>query len=139
MPFLKFPDHYKCMYIDSDGGYISPRKLVKAQKLLAAKSGCEIVADIVQHITILKEPTECVSVVTDTHRVFQSKRVLIASGAFTSCRNLLPRSRLPNLQILGKTITLVCTKVFIDIIIGMCILYQYNIDYTHFDIKMFTT
>ena len=108
MPFLKFPNDYECLCTESKSGYISPRRLVRAQKSLAAQAGCDVVDDIVQRLD-KDRSSGYINIVTDKQQIFRTKRALICTGAFTICRDLLPSNRLPKLKIQTETVS----KVYI--------------------------
>lgn len=93
----------KCPYINfsadtcgfrefKNAGYINPRKLVEAQQFLARTQGCVIFDDVVNHVTriVQSDGTYVMKVETESGHVIDSKTVLLATGAFTEFRNLLP-------------------------------------------------
>lgn len=109
-PFMKLLDD-EVVLLDSGGaGHISARNLVAAQQQIAGKQGCVIIRDIVSNIE------ECVQsmgltkmkVTTDSGNVILAQRILICTGAFTNCRQLLPnyRSLVPNMKITQDTVAL---------------------------------
>lgn len=89
-PYLNVSDDDYGMMETTDAGYISPRSLVKAQITVAVKNGCIYNPDVVNDVRRIVEKGNYLMVVqTDRNTIF-AKRVLLATGAFTPFRNILP-------------------------------------------------
>ncbi|XP_060558104.1 uncharacterized protein LOC132718426 isoform X2 [Ruditapes philippinarum] len=75
-----------------NAGHINPRRIVQAQKVIAAEQGCTIIDDVVNHVTriVQSDGTYAMQVKTEEGRTILCKRVLLATGAFTTFKNLMP-------------------------------------------------
>lgn len=90
--FLKLNDDTCGLLERGNAGYINPRKMVQAQKKIASKQGCTIVDDVVCHVSrrVQSDGSYFMRIETATGQVIESKAVLLATGAFTAFRDLLP-------------------------------------------------
>ena len=71
-------------------GYISPRKFVLAQQICAAKQGCDVIRDTARQVTRINKAGELLmQIVCISGNIYLSKKVLLATGAFTTFRDLL--------------------------------------------------
>jgi glycine/D-amino acid oxidase-like deaminating enzyme len=86
LPFLAFPDGYQLLWEGPPAGYINPRALIQAQLALAAGQGAAISRETA--VSVQPEKT-AVRVATQEGQVYQARRVLLATGAFTNCFDLL--------------------------------------------------
>ena len=77
-----------------DAGYLNPRRLIEAQQTIAKRSGCEIIDDTVSSVrrVIASDNSYCMQVLTEGSRQILCRKVLLATGAFTTFRDLLPAS-----------------------------------------------
>ncbi|KAK3575877.1 hypothetical protein CHS0354_029826 [Potamilus streckersoni] len=93
-PYLTFAEDDVGLYQSTNCGHISPRKLVRAQQVIASNNGCTIIRDVVAHVRRIVQSNSIymMEVVTEDGSVYKSKTVLITTGAFTTFRNLLPYS-----------------------------------------------
>ena len=91
-PYLDFATKDIGVFESTNAGYINPRKLVEAQKLIASKHGCTYVDDVVNNVTRTNQSdgSYIMEVVTGHGRKFKCSKVLLATGSFTAFRNLLP-------------------------------------------------
>ena len=111
---LKYP--YLNVPLDADAiivkqaGCINPRVLLKAQQQIAMNHGCQIIADIVDSIHL--EPSGHHIVNTDSGKQISTKKVLLATGAFTECRNLLPKGFSPAMNSTTETVLFVSTSMY---------------------------
>ncbi len=87
-PEFDFPERSKGIFEDAPSGYINPRHLVKAQLKVFGKNNGTIINEIAQEIIHEKD---CLKIVTGAGNILESKKVLIAAGAFTNSLNLLDR------------------------------------------------
>ena len=92
-PFFKFSQYDSAIYESKNAGNVSPRKLLKAHKVMAAKQGCDFINDIVCQVfkDINAAGCDVMIVQLETGRKVVCKSVLLAPGAFTSFRDLLPK------------------------------------------------
>ena len=56
MEHLSWPQHCEAIFQPQNAGHISPRNLVKAQKVLAGKNNCQIISDAL--VTKITKPEE---------------------------------------------------------------------------------
>lgn len=105
-PFFDFNANDAGIYERKSSGFISPRNMIKAQLKLAQLNGCNVIIDVVSDITrILSEDKENImEIKTDSGKKIMSKKVLIATGAFTSFRNLLGKDIHPDVNLFGANV-----------------------------------
>ena len=101
-PYLATSEDRIGTYQEVNAGYISPRKMVKVQKLLAGQGGCDIINDIVKRISPIGSAWYEIEAEKSGH-VIRGKKVLVATGCFTHSRDLLPKGL--ELKILPAGIT----------------------------------
>jgi glycine/D-amino acid oxidase-like deaminating enzyme len=97
--YFAFPQGSEGVYEKHDAGHISPRKLVKAQCILAEKAGATCVRDVA---TKVADEGARVVVSTVQGQVYSADQVLVAAGGFSNGQALLPQ-RLA-LQVYARTI-----------------------------------
>lgn len=77
----------------ADAGYINPRRLCLAEQRAAQSGGChvirDVVSDVVEDVATGNEAAR-MRIVTDGGLTLRARKVLIATGAFTDFRRLLP-------------------------------------------------
>ena len=100
-PYFSFPSGSAGIFEAKGAGHISPRKLVKAQSLLAEKAGAAVIRD---HATTIREEGGAAVVTTAGGRVYRAEKVLLAAGGFSIAQNLLPQS--VDMTVYGRTVTL---------------------------------
>ena len=110
-PFLTINEKHAGLFSQDKSGCINPRNLIKAQKELAVRGGCQITNDIVKRVTPLGSEGYEVEVESSGH-VIRGKKVLLTAGCFTESRNLLPKGIKLNMQAVTFTILLVCFPKF---------------------------
>ena len=103
-PFLEVPALTTGVFLRK-AGYINPRVLHKAQQQIAMKHGCQIIDDVVD--SIHQEPSGHHILITDSGKQIFTQKVLLATGAFTECRNLLPEGVSPAMDSTTETFLLV--------------------------------
>jgi len=101
--FFKFPDNARGYLEEEMAGHINPRKLIEAQLRTMEKSGGVRVSDTV--VGLLRHDSGMWHVHTESNRVFATKNVLLAPGAFANFNNLLPGEL--DLTLKGETVLLV--------------------------------
>ena len=108
-PYLEVPALTTGVFLKR-GGYINPRVLHKAQQQIAMTHGCQIVDDVVDSIHL--EPSGHHILNTDSGKQISAKKVLLATGAFTECRNLLPKGVSPAMNSTTETVLFVSIKKY---------------------------
>ena len=100
-PYFAFPAGSAGIFEAKGAGHISPRKLVKAQSLLAEKAGATVIRD---HAASIREDGGVAVVTTAGGKVYRAEKVLLAAGGFSISQNLLPQS--VDMTVYGRTVTL---------------------------------
>ncbi|PDT05622.1 FAD-dependent oxidoreductase [Rhizobium chutanense] len=100
-PYFAFPAGTAGVFEARGAGHISPRKLVKAQSLLAEKAGAAVIRDYV--VSIGSEGGAAV-VKTSGGQSYRAEKVLLAAGGFSIAENLLPRP--VAMTVYARTVTL---------------------------------
>lgn len=92
----------------SGSGYLNPRKLVMAELKAAIANGCKFIDEIVNEITDgFDDSGESVHRVRmDSGNEICTRKVLLATGAFTPLRRLLPPGVHPNIGAMAQTVIL---------------------------------
>ncbi|MBY5811938.1 NAD(P)/FAD-dependent oxidoreductase [Rhizobium leguminosarum] len=100
-PFFAFPDGGAGVFEARGAGHISPRKLVKAQSLLAEKAGATIIRD---HVVSIRSEGGSAVVETSGGLSYRAEKVLLAAGGFSIAENLLPQP--VAMTVYARTVTL---------------------------------
>ena len=100
-PFFAFHDGCAGVFEARGAGHISPRKLVKAQSLLAEKAGATIIRD---HVVSIRSEGGLAVVNTAGGQTYRGEKVLLAAGGFSIAENLLPRP--VAMTVYARTVTL---------------------------------
>ncbi|MBX4928777.1 NAD(P)/FAD-dependent oxidoreductase [Rhizobium binae] len=100
-PFFAFADGCAGIFEAKGAGHISPRKLVKAQSLLAEKAGAAVIRD---HVVSIREEGGAAVVMTAGGLAYRAEKVLLAAGGFSIAENLLPRP--VEMTVYGRTVML---------------------------------
>ncbi len=87
-PFFSFPFGSEGVWERKNAGYVNPRRLVKAQALLAERQGAAIIPETVSSI---RQVGDAVTVTTAEGNSYLGEKVLVAAGGFSINENLLPR------------------------------------------------
>jgi len=88
-----------------DAGYINPRRQCLAQQTAAQRGGGHVIRDVVSDVTEdLRDGTATIKVITEGGLVIRARKVLIATGAFTDFRRLLPPGVRLQLQYLTQSV-----------------------------------
>lgn len=90
-----FPEQFHATYEPAPAGYINPRDLIKAQSIIAKQNGVVHVEDVVKTLTPQPPPPEgrggeVYSVSLLGGGEISAEKVLLTTGAFTNCYDLLP-------------------------------------------------
>ena len=107
-PYLTVPTGTVGILFPSQGGHINPRVLHKAQQAIAKSRGCQIMDDVVD--SIHQEPSGHHILNTDSGKQISAKKVLLATGTFIECRNLLPKGVSPAMNSTTETVLFVSIK-----------------------------
>ncbi|MGN6194269.1 MAG: NAD(P)/FAD-dependent oxidoreductase [Ginsengibacter sp.] len=83
-----FPSSSKGIFEEAPSGHINPRLLIKAQLNLFGKNGGEIFNDTAADVS---NKNNEIKITTLSGKIFYSKKVLLAPGAFVNFFNLLPQ------------------------------------------------
>ncbi len=108
-PYLAIENIHEGVYTSKKSGHISPRNMVAAQKMAARKAGCDVIDDVVARVI----PIGSGGYQVEAERsglVFRTKKVLLATGCFTECRDLLPKNLKPLIQVQSVSVLLVSTS-----------------------------
>lgn len=100
-PYFAFPAGSTGIFEAKGAGHISPRKLVRAQSLLAEKAGAAMIRD---HVISIREESGAAVVTTAGGEVYRAGKVLLAAGGFSISQNLLPQS--VDMTVYGRTVAL---------------------------------
>ncbi len=87
-PFFQFDEGTEGVFEPRNAGYISPRKFVAAQNLLAEKAGAEIIRKVA--VSVREQGGRGV-VETADGETLTADRVLVAAGGFSIQEGLLPQ------------------------------------------------
>lgn len=99
-PFFSFSSGTEGVYEPRGAGHISPRRLVKAQSLLAEKAGARVIK---QTVLSIRDENGLAVVTTAEGDTFTAEKVLLAAGGFSIAENLLPRP--VEMKVYGRTVT----------------------------------
>ncbi|WEX86231.1 FAD-binding oxidoreductase [Sinorhizobium garamanticum] len=87
-PWFRFPHGYGGIHEGRGAGHINPRALVRAQTLLAERSGARVIRS---EVISVDERSDHIAIATADGQTFRAGRVLIAAGGFSLSKALLPR------------------------------------------------
>ena len=106
LPYLSLPAGHEGVLEEKRSGYVNPRMLVMAEQIAARQQGCDVIETCVQKIsdTFHIDGTPLKLITLENGDVIRSKKVLLATGAFTSFRDLLPAGIQPNVTLRAPTI-----------------------------------
>jgi sarcosine oxidase len=96
---FSFPKGSEGVWEPKNAGHINPRRLVKAQTLLAERQGVAIIPETVSSV---RQDSDCVTVVTAEGQSYSAEKVLVAAGGFSINENLLG-ARL-DLEVYARTV-----------------------------------
>ncbi|MDI7863776.1 FAD-binding oxidoreductase [Rhizobiaceae bacterium n13] len=86
-PFYEFPAGSEGIYEPHGAGHISPRRLVRAQSLLAERAGAALIRDVA---TSIRDEGGRAVVSTASGKTVAADKVLLAAGGFSIRESLLP-------------------------------------------------
>lgn len=99
-PYFSFPSGSDAVFEPDRAGYVSPRRLVAAQTVLAQKAGATIIRDYATKVTPRDGHAE---IETAGGAIIRAAKVLVAAGGFTNGPGLLPEPL--DLKVYGRTIS----------------------------------
>ncbi|OHV84207.1 FAD-binding oxidoreductase [Rhizobium sp. LCM 4573] len=99
-PYFSFPAESEGVWEAQNAGHINPRRLVKAQALLAERQGTAIISATVSSV---RQEAGKVTVETVEGAAYSAEKVLVAAGGFSINENLLG-ARL-DLKVYARTVT----------------------------------
>ena len=85
---IKAPTGYDVYVEGAPSGYINPREMVRAQLAAAINAGATVIRQEVRELTPAGDHLE---LVTNSGERLQARKLLLATGAFANCYDLLPR------------------------------------------------
>jgi len=89
-PYLSIGNsHARTIFEPKNAGYINPRLMIAAQQKLAQNGGCRIIREIVNSVATVNPTLSRIT--TDQGTEVLARKVLVATGAFTYFRSILPR------------------------------------------------
>ncbi|CAH1255478.1 PIPOX [Branchiostoma lanceolatum] len=110
-PFLDIGTGMVGLLESGNCGHLSPRRLVSALQTAAHLQGCDVVDDVVASVeppaSWARSAGANLAVRTETGGVIHARRVLLATGAFTTFRRLLPAALRPDVRLTRPTVALV--------------------------------
>ena len=79
---------------------------VEAELTVARRQGCDVIREVVNRIDYPDSDVdkETLVVHTDLGNVFYCRKVILATGAFTELRQLLPRGVAPNIRLITQSV-----------------------------------
>ncbi len=99
-PYFSFPQGSDGLFEEKNAGHINPRRLVKAQTILAERQGAAIIRETV---VSTREEAGLVTVTTSEGKVYTAEKVIVAAGGFSIAERLLG-ARL-NLKVYARTVS----------------------------------
>lgn len=112
-PYIHFRAGEVGLHSEKNSGNINPRKLLQAQLTLAERNGCAVVDDSVVSISPPSRDGGLYEILTGRGHSYLARNVLLATGAFTCSRDLLPKNKTPDIINLKKTVILVRLLIFV--------------------------
>ncbi|PZM13651.1 NAD(P)/FAD-dependent oxidoreductase [Rhizobium tubonense] len=98
-PYFSFAADSEGVHEPHGAGHISPRRLVKAQSLLAEKAGARVIKETV---TSIRDEGGLAVVTTSEGHSYRAEKVLMAAGGFSIAENLLATP--VDMKIRGRTV-----------------------------------
>ncbi|EDV21014.1 uncharacterized protein TRIADDRAFT_60336 [Trichoplax adhaerens] len=108
-PYLQVPHDFIGLYESTDAGYISPRGQVEAEIKAATDNGCTLVREIVNKVSRNNDGDYII--ITETNKVITSRKIVVATGAFTLFKEIIPDDIRQRLDIQCGTQTVVKLQV----------------------------
>ncbi|MGY5775515.1 NAD(P)/FAD-dependent oxidoreductase [Rhizobium sp. LEGMi135b] len=99
-PFFSFASGSEGVFEPHGAGHISPRRLVKAQSLLAEKAGARVIK---QTTLSIRDEGGLAVVTTAEGETFSAEKILLAAGGFSIAENLLQQP--VKMKVYGRTVT----------------------------------
>ncbi|XP_021371983.1 uncharacterized protein LOC110462372 isoform X2 [Mizuhopecten yessoensis] len=104
-PYLSMSNTDEAIYETTRAGYISPRALIYAQKFVAMNNQCDVINEVVckvsrDHV----DGKSYMSVLTEEGRTIKAQRVLLATGSYTTFKDLLCTGTEPEVTLCPLTV-----------------------------------
>ena len=99
--YLRIPAGHQGRYQSTVGGFINPRALVRVQIKVATDQGARYLA---REVTGIDPASSGCTLKIDDGTELEGEKVLVAAGAFTNQRGLLPEAL--DLSLMGRTVLL---------------------------------
>ena len=112
-PYMSFGENLEGIYARTQGGAINPRRLVEAQQKIASDMGTVMIDDVVECVEPFSGQVGGHVIRTAGGLRFEATRVLLATGAFTTSRTLLPDGIRPKLDLWPTMVILVCITLLL--------------------------
>ena len=90
----------------SNSGHINPRRVIIAQKILATRTGCDVINDVVKRVVPIGGEGYEIEAERSGQRI-RGKKVLLTPGCFMRSRDLLPKGLQLKMDPITFTILLV--------------------------------
>ncbi|XP_070556241.1 monomeric sarcosine oxidase-like [Ptychodera flava] len=104
--FLSIQDDSEAVFQLKGSGHVSARLKIIAQQTAAQQQGCQVIDDVIDQVTetTQSDASKCLKVVTSKGKIIFAKKVLLATGAFTGFRDLLPPGKVLDTTLLTQTV-----------------------------------
>ena len=87
-PYMRFAANETMVWEKGPAGRLNPRKLLQGELKAARQNGATLIREIAERIT---DHGEYVAVTTREGGLYQARKILIATGAFSNCFHLFER------------------------------------------------
>ena len=79
---------------------------IKAELTVARQHGCDVIRDVVSRVVYPEtaDDTQPMTVHTDLGNTYQCRKVIVATGSFTTLRQLLPRGFTPDIRFVTQSV-----------------------------------
>ncbi|XP_070542978.1 N-methyl-L-tryptophan oxidase-like [Ptychodera flava] len=103
-PFLSLTQGEDTFILHESSGYVSPRRLIKAQLKAARLQGCDIIDDVVDQVTELNQSdgSKQMKASTTKGHIYLARKVLLAPGGFIGFRDLLPEGKKLDIKLMKQ-------------------------------------
>ena len=103
-----FDEDDDVLFESQGAGVLNPRKFVLAEQTAAHLQGCDIFREPVNNVAPVKhtDGSSIMKVTTEGGNTYLARKVLLATGAFTEFRKLLPDGMRPSWDLVTHTVIL---------------------------------
>lgn len=108
-PYLNFNPADEALFEFNRAGHVSPRALLTAQLSVAKRKGCDVINDVVSKVQrkVSLDGSYIMEVKTETGKTITARKILLAPGAYTTARHLLPPQIVPDQTLTPLNVSLV--------------------------------